>query len=190
MLGIRICFKMNYCLTTARNRFFKYFFSKNMNNSSGNNLFVRNCNVLCDLVLFLQFKKREKYPGRSVTSAALVKVTLLHGCFSHSLNSTNSAKSRNAPCLLKNLQREILLFSRNGNSVGRCYSNKFPTTFGTIIALHVKKTYSNSLETNRVYSTLKRHENSRFHVVLRWNTRGVFVRRLANSGRSIFRNKC
>ena len=32
-----------------------------------------------------------------------------------------------------------------------------------------------SLETHLLYSTLKGHENSRFHVVSRWNTRDVFV---------------
>ena len=31
------------------------------------------------------------------------------------------------------------------------------------------------LQTLHVYSTLKRHGNSRFHVVSTWNTRGVFV---------------
>ena len=32
-----------------------------------------------------------------------------------------------------------------------------------------------TLETHHVYSTLKRHGNSRFHVILTLNTRGVFV---------------
>ena len=62
------------------------------------------CDALHDLVLFLQFKKREKHPCRSVAfskvvgkkPATLLKVTLLHGCFSHFLNCTNGAKSRNA----------------------------------------------------------------------------------------------
>ena len=47
------------------------------------------CDVLCDLVQFAQFKKREKHPWRSVTfskvagfqAATLLKVTLLHGFF-------------------------------------------------------------------------------------------------------------
>ena len=41
--------------------------------------------ALRDLVQFVQFKKHEKHPWRSVTfsqSATLLKVTLLHGCFS------------------------------------------------------------------------------------------------------------
>ena len=46
--------------------------------------------VLCDLVPFAQSKKRENHPWTSVTfskvagfqSATLLKLTLLHGCFS------------------------------------------------------------------------------------------------------------
>ena len=40
------------------------------------------CGALHDLVPFVQFKKREKHPWRSVTFT-LLKVALLHGCFSH-----------------------------------------------------------------------------------------------------------
>ena len=40
------------------------------------------CDVLRDLVPFVQFKKREKHLWRSV-NFGLLKVTLLHGCFSH-----------------------------------------------------------------------------------------------------------
>ena len=47
------------------------------------------CDVLLDLVPFLQFKNSEKHPQRSVTFskvsgfklAILLKGTLLHGCF-------------------------------------------------------------------------------------------------------------
>ena len=45
------------------------------------------CGALLDLVPFVQFKKREKHPWRSVTSSkvagfvTLLKVTLLHGVF-------------------------------------------------------------------------------------------------------------
>ena len=57
-----------------------------------------------NLVPFVQFKRREKHPWRSVTfrkvatfkSATLLKVILLHGCFSCFLNRTNGTKSRNA----------------------------------------------------------------------------------------------
>ena len=59
-------------------------------------LFLK-CDVLRDLVSFVQFEKREKHPWRSVTfSKALLKVTLLHGCFSRFLNCTHDTKSRNA----------------------------------------------------------------------------------------------
>ena len=39
------------------------------------------CDALRDLVLFVQFKKREGFKA-----ATLLKVTLLHGCFSLFLN--------------------------------------------------------------------------------------------------------
>ena len=58
--------------------------------------------VLRDLVLLVQFKKREKHSWRSVTfsqvqawPATLRKVILLHGCFSRFLNCTNDTKFRN-----------------------------------------------------------------------------------------------
>ena len=41
------------------------------------------CDALHDLVPFVQFKKCEKHPWRS---CRLLKVTLLHGCFSRFLN--------------------------------------------------------------------------------------------------------
>ena len=46
------------------------------------------CDALCDLVPFVQFKKREKHTWRSVTFSKVagyslkVKLKLLHGCFS------------------------------------------------------------------------------------------------------------
>ena len=58
-----------------------------------------NCFVLRDLVLFVQFQKHEKHPWMSDTFskvATLLKVTLLHGCFSRFSNCTNSTKLRNA----------------------------------------------------------------------------------------------
>ena len=55
------------------------------------------CDVLRVSVPFVQLKKREKHPWRSVTfkPATLLKVTLFHGCLSRFLiwaNSTNRAK--------------------------------------------------------------------------------------------------
>ena len=47
---------------------------------------------------FVQFKKRKKHPWMSVTFSKIagLKVTLFHGCFSHSLNCTNGTKLRKA----------------------------------------------------------------------------------------------
>ena len=45
------------------------------------------CDALPDLVSFVQFKKREKQPWRSVTFS-LLKVALLHVCFSRFVNCT------------------------------------------------------------------------------------------------------
>ena len=64
-----------------------------------------------NLVLFVQFEKREKHPCRSVTfskvagyqSATSVKLTLLHGYFSHWVFFTNGTKLRNASQLLSEI---------------------------------------------------------------------------------------
>ena len=64
--------------------------------------------ALRDLVPFVQFNKREKHPSRSANfskvaglkPATLLKLTLLHGCFSRFLNCTNDTKSRNTPHIL------------------------------------------------------------------------------------------
>ena len=50
------------------------------------------CDALYDLVPFVQFKKREKHPWKSVT---FNKVAFFHGCFSRFLNCANGTKSRN-----------------------------------------------------------------------------------------------
>ena len=57
------------------------------------------------MVPFVKFKKREKHPWGSVNfsevagfkPATLLKLTLLHGCFSRFLNYANGTKLRNAP---------------------------------------------------------------------------------------------
>ena len=54
-------------------------------------LWVFICDVLRDLVPFLQFKKREKHLWRSVTFG-LLKVTLLYGCFSRFLDCIDGTK--------------------------------------------------------------------------------------------------
>ena len=53
------------------------------------------CDALRDFVPFVQFKKCEKHPWRSVTFnkvAGWLNVILFHGCFSRFLNCTNSTK--------------------------------------------------------------------------------------------------
>ena len=50
------------------------------------------CDALRNLIVFMQFQKREKQPLRSV----IFKVALLHGCFLRFLNCANATKSRNA----------------------------------------------------------------------------------------------
>ena len=61
------------------------------------------CDVLRDLIHYVQFKKREKHPWKSAT---FLKVTLPHGFFSRFLNSTNGTKLRNLSHMhnLKNLK--------------------------------------------------------------------------------------
>ena len=69
------------------------------------NFVIHKCDALCDLVPFMQFKKREKHSWRSVNSskvagfkpATLLELTLLHRYFSRFLDFTNGTKSRNAP---------------------------------------------------------------------------------------------
>ena len=55
---------------------------------------INKCDALQDLLPSVQFKKLGKHPWRSFTFR--LKVTLLYGCFSHSLNCTNSTKLREA----------------------------------------------------------------------------------------------
>ena len=70
------------------------------------------CDGLRDLVPFVQFKKREKHPWRSVNfscrlkPATLLKLTLLHGCFSRFLNCANVTKLRNAPHMVS--EKELM----------------------------------------------------------------------------------
>ena len=50
-------------------------------------------------VPFIQFKTHEKHSWRIVT-LTLLKVTLLHGCFSRFSNCTNGTRSRKAPHII------------------------------------------------------------------------------------------
>ena len=54
--------------------------------------------ALRDLVPFVQFKKREIHPRKSVTFSKVAGWS--HGCFSRFLNCTNCTKLRNASFLL------------------------------------------------------------------------------------------
>ena len=68
--------------------------------------------ALRDLVSFVQFKKREKHPWRSV---ALLKLQVLSSfeCFSRFLNFTNGTKSRKTSPI--NLQKMIFLAYRSAS---------------------------------------------------------------------------
>ena len=60
---------------------------------SARGLWIQIWDTLHDLVPFVRFKKRENTHRRVLL---LLKITLLHGCFSWILNNTNGAKSRKA----------------------------------------------------------------------------------------------
>ena len=60
------------------------------NNSFGTKMLI--CDAFCDLVPFVQFEKR----GGVLN---LLKLTLLHECFSGFLSCTNGTKSQKAPYL-------------------------------------------------------------------------------------------
>ena len=62
-------------------------------------MIARVCDALRDLLLFVQLKNVKNKHGRVLLLGAgkrlkLLKVKLVHGCFSHFLNCTNSTKSR------------------------------------------------------------------------------------------------
>ena len=63
-------------------------------------LHYHKCKTLCAIWYhFIQSKKREKHPQRSVPVskvATLLEVTLFHGYFSRFLNCANSTKARKA----------------------------------------------------------------------------------------------
>ena len=77
------------------------------------------CDALRDLVPFVQFKKREKHLLRSVNfssrlkPATLLKLTLVHGCFSRFSNCTDGTKSRNAPHILLSVHTASILTLKN-----------------------------------------------------------------------------
>ena len=82
--------------------------------------------ALRDLLPFVQFKKREKHQWRSVAfskvtcfkPATLLKVTLLHRCFSRFLNCTNGTKSYNYHgCLTGSQNTLTCLYSKEKRRV-------------------------------------------------------------------------
>ena len=53
------------------------------------------CGALHDLIPFVQFKKHEKHPWKSVIFSKVAGWTHLHGCFSYFLNCASGTKSCN-----------------------------------------------------------------------------------------------
>ena len=91
------------------------------------------CDALRDLAPIVQFEKREKHPWRSVTfskPATLLKVILLHGCFSRFLKCTSGTKSRKASDM-NFLQMQVLLcaFTLTFDHVSVTILNTFSFTF-------------------------------------------------------------
>ena len=95
------------------------------------------CDALHALVPFVQFENREKHLWRSVNlskvagkPATLLKLTLLHGCFSCFLNCTNCTKSRNAPhfVAVKSLSKVIVEYNSkiHQQELGQCIDNINP----------------------------------------------------------------
>ena len=66
--------------------------------------------IRCD-AQFVQFKRREKHPWRSVTfsTVTLLKVSLLHVCLSRFLNRTNGTKSRKASLIYTFIYKHLPL---------------------------------------------------------------------------------
>ena len=95
------------------------------------------CDVLCNLVPFVLFKKRGKQPWWSVTfskvsgfqPATLLKVKLLHGCFSRFLHSTNGTKSYNASHMLTIYFAKTLIVIMHPLKFGSLQSEKMPRLF-------------------------------------------------------------
>ena len=93
-----------------------------------------NCGALHDLVPFVQFKSREKYPKRNVTFSKvagfslqlyLLKVTLLQGCFSRFLNCSHGTKSRNAPIIWQDPKYASVGFIKAGHCVEKVCIRSF-----------------------------------------------------------------
>ena len=88
------------------------------------------CVALRDLVSFVQFKKCQKHPWRSVTfskvAGTLLKVLHPHGYFSHFLNCKNGTKSRKAMNVLNLIV--LNLIKVNSFMTGPCHIETSPWT--------------------------------------------------------------
>ena len=92
--------------------------------TNDNNIHI--CDALHDLVPFVQFKKHKKHPWWSVNFSkvaccfALLKVTLLHECFSRFLKCTNGTKSHKSIIYVLEMYTECILelsFSHTGGTL-------------------------------------------------------------------------
>ena len=88
-------------------------------------------------------------------------------------------------CYYKSIILENVLFSiRSRNS--KLLKGFHTVNFGNVKEDWVMNTRNTfSLQTHHVDSTLKRRGNGRFHVVPTWNPRGVFVRQLLTTNKSL-----
>ena len=85
------------------------------------------CGALRDLVAFAQFNKREKHSWMSVNfskvtgwkPATLLKLTLLHRCFSRFLSCANGTKLRNASDMIYIVVSFYPSLNRTGENYGR-----------------------------------------------------------------------
>ena len=105
------------------------------------------CDALRDLIPFVQFKKREKHPWRSVNFSKVAG--FLHGYFSRFLNCKHGTESRNAPhlgsyqtCMIELFQEQFIVQSRYS------FSQKAPS-----------KIFDKALNTSSNYTSL--HDNKK-----------------------------
>ena len=117
------------------------------------------CDVLRDLVPFAQFKKCEKHPWRNescrLSPATLLKVALLHGCFSRFLNCADSTKSRKAshPVEVGSWLLDFRHFYHTHHFEFSWFSKKYDWRQMNRKLIHIQST--NLSRINSVWSTLR-----------------------------------
>ena len=89
------------------------------------------CDALCDLVPFVQFKKREKHPWRSVNFSKVAGLKLKACNFTKSdtppwvfftfLNCAHGTKSRNAPHIISAIESTHHKMPK-GNDFNKCFT--------------------------------------------------------------------